>query len=852
MESLQLILAFGFWIAVPVSGWWILAALTPAIEATSRLGAVGLSSAVGIALWSPVLLLLVITRAYSPELVGLIGWVLIVGAAAWRLGFPRRHGRMPSPSGVLAAWDLVFVGGLVVAAILYLAFPGEFVIGGRDENSYTLHALWIAEHRRLDIPYPWPTELHSTFYDAFLRWSGTFRTEPTMTPAFGHVLPVWMAQAMATFGFEGMLRLNGVFSVISVVTVYGLCLWVMNKPIAVATALILALNPAQLWIARTPLTEVLTQLLLWAGIWLVMISLRRRTPAAARLGGYMLGAAVLVRIDMLLVVPLIILAHLATSLLEDESASSGRTWSALYSTGVPSVLLASGYYVVFSRPYFIELLPQLAQIAALSAVAAILLVIGTRPSVHARVAPIVTSRPFVVAMGLGLVALFIYAWWIRPIDEPFRLFGESQVGLAGKRTFAEESLRDLAAYISIPVVVAGVAGWFAITWTSLRSRLGWWMPMLLIVGGFSVIYLWSPSVTPDHFWAIRRFVPAVIPGFILFAGLGMWLALRHRRPQWSAVAGVAALTLFGAFSYQAFQPFLWVSDHNGYRPQLAALASQLPEDELVLALNGERWWKPLYVDFGRRVINVSLVSAEGVSTMRSWLANELEAGREPTVIGLGHELPLSGLRYERVHTATLTRRFHDGSRRPLPHQMATDSADISIFRILGDDPSYGYRDIDLQFGLRWHVDRTGFHEPESREGVGVAWTDGHGVISLPLHGDPPAALSLSVPASAVPGAELRVMVNGIELFRGPVPAEGVRTVLPLDGVPVQPELVIELLSDSRRETHSVPIDGSLYRRDTIERSVGVAVESLKLIGSRSAEVRPIGQVTAGTGQPAGE
>ena len=838
MGTSQLILAFGVWPAVPLTGYWGLRAAKRGIATSGRLETAALSSAIGIAIWSPALLAFVVLKAYSPHVVGAVGWLVVAAVLAWRVRFARGADRPRSTGGQLDPWDLVLAGGLMMAAALYLGFPGEFVIGGRDENSYTLHAMWIAEHRRLDIPYPWPDELHSTFYEAFLRWSGTFRTEPTMTPAFGHVFPVWMAQAMTTFGYEGMLRLNGIFSLISTLVVYGLCRSAISKPFAVAVALVLALNPAAIWIARTPLTELLTQMLLWAAIWLVVIGLRRHMILPARLAGYVLGVAVLVRIDMLLTLPLMVLAHLGTTLVEDDRAPSAPVWSAFYSTGIPSILLASAYYLVFSRPYVVELIPQLTQIVALLGIAVLLLVAANRPRARERLRPLVTSRSFILSVGLIVVGLTVYAWFIRPFDEPFRIFGESQVGLAGKRTFAEESLRDLAAYLSVPVVVAGIVGWFATLWNATRSGSGWWMPLLLVSAGFSFLYLWSPSVTPDHFWAIRRFVPAVIPAFVVFVGVGGWLALRGRRKGWWNVTSLASLLLFGLFAYQAFRPFIFEAEHNGYRTQLAALAAQLPDDELVLALNGERWWKPLYFTFNRPVINLSLASSEGISAMRSWVSHELDRGNQPLVIGVGDELPVPGLLYERIHAATLNRHFHDGSRRPLPVGMTNDSVNISVFRILEADPSYGYRDIDLHVGLRWGLIRSGFHDPEVFQDGGVAWTDGDAKVSVPLRGPPPASLSLSVRGSAVPNAVMRIAVNGIELFREPVPAEGLRTILPLDGVPIESNLVIELTSESLQQARTVPIDGSLYRRETEVRSVGVAVESLMLLGNRKVNQLP--------------
>ena len=45
---------------------------------------------------------------------------------------------------------------------------------------------------------------------------------------------------------------------------------------------------------------------------------------------------------------------------------------------------------------------------------------------------------------------------------------------------------------------------------------------MLLFGG--LIYLWRPSITPDHIWVMRRFVPLVLPAFLAMAGLAVaWL-----------------------------------------------------------------------------------------------------------------------------------------------------------------------------------------------------------------------------------------------------------------------------------------------------------------------------------------
>jgi hypothetical protein len=831
MDVLGLAIALGFWPAVPVSGHWLLGPARERIASPSRAASLALAAALGVAIWSPALLLFLVAGAYSPQVMGALGWIVVAAYAA--RGFVGRRvvrRREERPTGRMDAWDLLLAVGVIGAGVLYVAFSGEFVIGGRDENSYALHAMWIAEHRRLDIPYPWPDSLHDTFYDAFLRFTGTFRTEPVMTPAFGHVLPVWLAQAEASFGTDGLWRLNAVFSLVATLVFYGLTRRLVGKPLAVTAALILALNPAQLWISRVPLTEVMTQLLLWAAAWLIVVAVSSGSRLAGGLAGVVLGAAVLVRIDMVVVAPLILLAHLGVSTLEDEAQRSRPMWAAVYATGALSLSLAIGYYVVFSRPYIAELLPQLLPVALVTLAALVLLVVGSRRSIRMRVGSLVRHPAALGAIGLGVAGLTVYAYFIRPIDEPFRLFGEEQVLLAGKRTFAEDALPNLAAYLSPPLVFGGIAGWFLCLWQAARTRVTFWMPLLTIAGGFSVLYLANPAVTPDHFWAVRRFVPAVIPAFIGFASIGAWQLVSTRGRAWSTALCVVALIGFGAFSLRTFAPFLTLTEHNGYRAELARLADGLPRDEMVLAINGERWWKPLYVLFGRRVVQLSLETGGGRAAFTRWTSDELAAGRRPTVLGTGTEIRLHGLRYERTMTVTLNRQMHDGVSRPPPTEISAPAVDVSIFRILGADEAFSYRGANLVRGLVWDVERAGFHDPERVGGTIVAWTDGSARISLPARGGRPAELAVSIPAASRPEAPITILVNGTAVFEGVIPPGGLHTNLSLAEVAASATVDIDIQSATRTERRDLPIDGSLYRRETVERTLGVAVELVQLSG----------------------
>src|SRR3546814_12339039 len=76
------------------------------------------------------------------------------------------------------------------------------------------------------------------------------------------------------------------------------------------------------------------------------------------------------------------------------------------------------------------------------------------------------------------------------------------------------SIHWLAWYVAPFGLAVGLAG---LLW--LLVRLGWARPpeVAVIAGLASIfvtllLYIWSPSVTPDQPWALRPFAPVALPG----------------------------------------------------------------------------------------------------------------------------------------------------------------------------------------------------------------------------------------------------------------------------------------------------------------------------------------------------
>jgi hypothetical protein len=102
--------------------------------------------------------------------------------------------------------------------------------------------------------------------------------------------------------------------------------------------------------------------------------------------------------------------------------------------------------------------------------------------------------------------------------------------VAPERLYYELSLHWVFWYIGVPAVALGTLGAALLARRCLRGVAPTWTLPLMIFAWAIVATLYHPAITPDHPWASRRLVPAVLPGFILLAVWASdWLLGQVRR-----------------------------------------------------------------------------------------------------------------------------------------------------------------------------------------------------------------------------------------------------------------------------------------------------------------------------------
>lgn len=671
----------GIWLALPVTGCAIALTL-PSLkgkDAIPPLGKLGMVTIIGMIPWSAAMLEAAILGLYRPYVFGGLGWlVFLIGLF---------KGEVRKQCRELFSWgasDFCLGLGLCVLALVYLLFPADCTLGGRDMGTYTNHAIFIAQQGRLDVPYPWMPHEHSLLYPAMKQMPGFYKTPDMMTVQFGHLYPLWLAQAFGTAGAEGIGRFNGILALLGLALFYSIAARLVPVRYALVAALFLGLNPSEVWLARTSLSEVFAQVFIWASFWCLVRALQTEEKPLAHMAAILLGCAVLVRIDSLLIVACLLTCQTAHVLIYTKKKNDIQgVWMSYLGIAIPTLGIAVGYYARWSTPYFFALKPELLSIGLLVlAMTVILCCFLVLPASFKEAAySFLSGRSAFAILAGGVILLLVYGLFIRPDIEPYSLIERPGHPLHGTRDFREDSLVNIAKYISIPALVAAVFGWLLMMRRSVRSEL-WapWLVPLIVLGGIAAVYLWKPSIFPDHFWAIRRFVPVVIPGLILFAAVGFYelIGVLPIRALWET--GVAVFFL--VFAMVAYWPFWSFVEHKDVYLEMKHFATQLPKDRLLFAQGSSgamRWIIPLAVAFDRKIVPLNLDTKAGQDVLAQWFS---EAGDDFSVYVLSEtSIEIPNFTSFEVQKLVYFDQAIQAILKPLPTRVLRSSTRVSLFRL---------------------------------------------------------------------------------------------------------------------------------------------------------------------------
>ena len=560
-------------------------------------------------------------------------WVLLVITLLVLDGWRARTGRAPaamtaadSPTPPLfprlPRWIEAAFLVLWAAAAVWLFFrPHEYVLGATDAGVYVSLGASIAREGGILIQDKTLAELDETLYPWLLRpqpdnpvaeyylLPGFYvigRPPGEITPQFYPLHPIWQAVVFSAVtglaadplaatpqAIHAALLLNGLWAALGALAVYLTVRQFAGWETAALALVALSLTALHVWFGRYPTTEVLTQYVLWSGLFALGMWLgaeeRGGSGAAlwALLAGVSLGLVNLVRVDMLVMLP--VLAVLVFWLLAAgrRAADPRRVVWFLAPLGM---LIAHSFAHAWwqSRPYFVvhsglglQLLQVNWAIPAVALVAGLAFLWLLRRAGPRFAAGYGRYRRYALLALIAVTLVFaVYGWFVRPVVGAPVIRADAFSG--GDIPLTDhENWRRLGWYLSPIGVWLGVGGVCLLIWRVSRRTA-----LVLAVGAlFAALYLWSLRANPHQVYAMRRFVPAVVPFFtVAAAALIGWLA--GLRLTWArALAGVLAILWLGGLAWSA-RGFVSQVDHRGLTAQLHSLNESFAPDSVLLFYDG--------------------------------------------------------------------------------------------------------------------------------------------------------------------------------------------------------------------------------------------------------------------------
>jgi hypothetical protein len=766
----------------------------------------------GVALLTPALVLLAAAGWFRTSWIGAAGWAASgIIFCVWRGGPAESPARFGVAELIVSLAALAFVGIATIGR-------DETLGAGRDQQVYAQFAIALSEHGTFGVRYA-PIDRADaallrqgyrqeacTAY-AFKSRHAEHRQSPFVVPGGVNACngvdspigllhpsgwPVWLAVAHGMLGIEGVYAANAVVFALGGMIFFLLARLVSGAVIAGAATLLLLALPSSLWIAGISLSEPLAMMLLLA----IPLFVATARGTGRRLVGALFVAAVLVRVDSIVAAPIVMAAVLVATLRRPTTGVIAAARRALLALLTLLGLVFVAYAILFPR--YLEATLDLFALTITAAGVLTLASMALTPTIAARIGVAIDSRSARVAALSILALLFAYAVAIRPGLEPFATIVRG-MSVHPVRDFREDSLRNLTAYLSWPLVVTALLGlgWaIGKGWSSRRDPL---RPLVLLFGLVpALLYLWSPSVSADHPWAFRRFVPLVVPYALVFAAL-----LVHawtRRAGWvgTAVGALALLCVPGAILLDRYPArVLLLRENDGLTRQIADIAAQLPEGLTVASDVEQDIGSALLVAFGKPVaVSDGGLHPEGDPTaITQWIEAKAVEGH-PAWLLHPPETWRTGARWSDEKSWWVTRDVIVPSVKPPATTIEKRSVEIVLSRVDGLDRTFASR----MFGAEriWGVTESGFFGTEVASFGMLRYTNGDAWLDVPAAPLREAdALKVDVFTFAREGAQrwLRIGVGARTAWEGKVPAGLASIRAPIPELPPEDTVRISIQSE---------------------------------------------------------
>lgn len=453
---------------------------------------------------------------------------------------------------------------LILAALLALGWialnahrSAQDIVASRDPATYGITGEWLTHNHALPI-HTAPQVFGSLPPRATVSAGFGYVSPGTVYPQGNHLLPVILATGGWIGGSGALLNVNVVIGGLALFAFYGLARRFVGGALALVAMLALAVSMPMLAFSRDTYSEPLNLLLVIGGLsilWRALQSDRTRLYAVA---GLVVGASAMARVDsyasLLWVIPFLGLV-LAMAPRERRVPVLRRAVAFAVPAGVgvfvgwrDLIQLSSGY--ADDRGDEVGLLALAGVGLGVLTVVVITVAWSTRwlhallTEARRRVTAIVAGALVVVAGGL-LASRPL--WLDLHHNGTYPGMEALQKGLRlpidGRRTYDEHTLSWIGWYYGWLTLALAVIGLALLVYRFIRTPDLRQFGLVAMTLSMSLLYFNRSSIVPDQVWAMRRFLPTIIPGLLLAAVSVVYLLWKARPWLMPVAAGLAVATV---------------------------------------------------------------------------------------------------------------------------------------------------------------------------------------------------------------------------------------------------------------------------------------------------------------------
>jgi hypothetical protein len=517
--------------------------------------------------------------------------------------------------------DINYVFFIIFIAIflLYIVFPVYYMWGRRDPSVYFLMGTNIARNGSLVMPtndlinqmYEEIKDFAELnfrgFYPEYLyelgNWSGDYSA---IQAQFLHVFSSAIAIGYSLYGIEGMVRVPAFIGAMAILAIYNFVSFFIGKKYGTFAALLMGLCPAQIWGARITQTEELCQ---WIYILVALLFAyavkETNNKLILVLVGVLLGLSNLIRIDACILGFGLLLCACILNIFRKETADWNVMAISYTVITVPAFLIDLKCSMVYISKHQSYICPVL-----VVSILLVLLNIWVRrsrlieKSYGVALKKIkdykIKPRKLFLLVTTIMLLLFKYLWFIRPLN---------QNGINASYDFWQRCFIEIFNYIPLVFYLLFFVGIFFLLSEMERFK---GIELFTIIGIVSTcIYIYKPSIAPDHIWASRRWVTSVFPFIVIIAVFG--LCLIEERLKGKRVLGAAisfGVVLYSAgFMLNQSSSFLFKPMLKDMMGKYEELADNMDDDKLYF-VEMSHFGAYLRFLYGKNVVVLNLENEE--------------------------------------------------------------------------------------------------------------------------------------------------------------------------------------------------------------------------------------------------